>query len=44
MKNIIANESANVLCLQETKTVAFSEARCFLLWGIVMWDDYIMKV
>jgi len=30
---IIASEGVEFVCIQETKTMVFSEARCFALWG-----------
>ncbi|XP_068498266.1 uncharacterized protein [Phaseolus vulgaris] len=33
LKHIIAREGAVFVCLQETKAVQFSDARCYSLWG-----------
>ena len=33
MRNIMANDSVEVVCLQESKSVEFSDTRCFSLWG-----------
>jgi len=33
LRNVIAHEYAEVVCLQETKSVVFSDARCFSIWG-----------
>jgi len=33
MRNIIDNDSVEVVCLQEIKSVEFSDTRCFSLWG-----------
>jgi len=33
IKNIIANEGVEFVCLQEKRTVEFSDSRCFSLWG-----------
>ena len=43
MRHIIACESANFVNLQETKTNAFLDARCFVLWGIIKLDGFTMK-
>jgi len=33
LRNIIANDSMEVVCLQETKSVEFLDSICFSLWG-----------
>jgi len=33
LSHLVIKEGADFLCLQETKTSSFSDARCFLLWG-----------
>jgi len=33
LSHTVLKEGAEILCLQETKTSSFSDARCFLLWG-----------
>jgi len=33
MRQLIASEGAEFVCLQETKKTVFSYARCFTLWG-----------
>ncbi|XP_068471265.1 uncharacterized protein [Phaseolus vulgaris] len=32
LSHLVSKEGADFLCLQETKTSSFSDARCFLLW------------
>jgi len=33
LRNIIAKEGAEFVCVQETKLTEFSYSRCFSLWG-----------
>jgi len=33
LRQVIACEGAEIVCIQETKTTVFSDARCFALWG-----------
>ena len=33
LRQVIAGEGAEIVCIQETKTTIFSDARCFALWG-----------
>jgi len=33
LRQIIANEGAEFVCLQETKVKTFSDAKCYSLWG-----------
>jgi len=33
VRNTIAHDNVEVVCLQETKSVEFSDTRCFSLWG-----------
>ncbi|XP_068486341.1 uncharacterized protein [Phaseolus vulgaris] len=33
LSHTVLKEGAEILCLQETKTTSFSDARCFILWG-----------
>ena len=33
LNHIVSKEGAEFLCLQETKTPSFTDARCYSLWG-----------
>jgi len=33
LRQVIACEGAEIVCIQETKTTVFSDSRCFALWG-----------
>jgi len=33
MRHIISCEGAKFVCLEETKTIVFSDPRCFSMWG-----------
>ena len=33
LRRCISSEEAEFVCLQETKTVEVTDARCFSLWG-----------
>jgi len=33
LRKIIVGEGAEFVCIQETKTIVFSDARCYSLWG-----------
>jgi len=42
LRRCISTEGEEFVCLQETKIVQVTEARCFSLWGIIISVGFIM--